>query len=133
MSGTLLGPDLGGAGDGRGGVEDDGGDSLGYSHHIHAITSLAPAVGTRQHQAGLDICDVRSYKQPNTLSVHLPGRAMLLYLNTRSNIETKGQMSGPKPEPASGGKRGKGLGARVTRQPGTGSPWSAYRAGTRRG
>ena len=38
--------------------------------------------------------------------VHLPGSAVLLYLNTRSNIETKGQMSGPKPEPASGGKRG---------------------------
>ena len=51
------------------------------------------------------------------VSVHLPGNAMLLYLNTRSNIETKGQMSGPKPEPASGGKRGKGLGARVTRSP----------------
>ena len=32
--------------------------------------------------------------------------AVLVYLNTRSNIETKGQMSGPKPEPASGGKRG---------------------------
>ena len=32
--------------------------------------------------------------------------AALLYLNTGSNIETKGQMSGPKPEPASGGGYG---------------------------
>ena len=34
MSGPLLGRDLGVAGDGRGGVEADGGDSLGYSHHM---------------------------------------------------------------------------------------------------
>ena len=60
MSGPLLGRDLGGAGDGRGGVEADGGDSLGYSHHMQL-----PARDTRQDQAGLDICDVRSYTATN--------------------------------------------------------------------
>ena len=104
MSGPLLGRDLG-AGDGRGGVEGDGADSLGYSHHMQL-----PA-WPRQDQAGLDICDVRSYTVTNN-QIHrvCPSAwlcsAALLYLNTGSNIETKGQMSGPKPEPASGGGYG---------------------------
>ena len=116
MSGTLLGPDLGGAGDGH--VEDDGGDSLGYRHHQplparprqlgHANTKLVwifAMYGATNNQ----ICRVC----PSAWECS----AVLVYLNTGSNIETKGQMSGPKPEPASGGKRGKGLGARVTRYP----------------
>ena len=66
---------------------------------------------TSQDQAGLDICDVRSYTATNN-QIHrvCPSAwlcsAALLYLNTGSNIETKGQMSGPKPEPASGGGYG---------------------------
>ena len=73
VSGPLLGRDLGGAGDGRGGVEADGGDSLGYSHHMQLPARDKPGPSWSGY---LRCTELHRHKQPNTLCVHLPGCAV---------------------------------------------------------
>ena len=104
MSGPLLGRDLGGAEDGRGGVEADGGDSLGYSHHMQLPAWDKPGPSWSGYLRCTEL-PPQTTKYTVCPSAWLCSAA-LLYLNTGSNIETKGQMSGPKPEPASGGGYG---------------------------